>query len=40
MRLVGYGNYERNVSFRLFLNSRWAILLSKLLGMVAMLRKL
>jgi hypothetical protein len=40
MRLVGYGNFERNVSFQLFLNSGWVVLLSKLIGMVVMLGRL
>lgn len=37
---VGYGNFERNINFQLFLNSGWAILLSKFPMMVAMLGKL
>jgi hypothetical protein len=40
MRLVGYGNYEENVSFQLLLNSRWVVLLLKLPWMVAVSGKL
>lgn len=35
-----FGNSERNVSFQLLLNSRWAVLLLKLPWMVAVLGKL